>query len=224
LGEELIRGNLRARVVGVIEDVSNLSPTRGEQFDLYVPFMRTATVFDRLDLTVRYVGRTEAVSAAVREAVWNIDPDLPVGAMITMDERRTRSMNIPRFYSLLFVVFATLAFLLASFGIYASMTYVVGQRRRELGIRIALGGRPRNVLGMVLRRGAALTAFGMLIGVSCAVALSRLLESLLFGITTTDPVTFLSVAILLGIVALLACYVPSRRAATANPLDVLRAE
>jgi len=224
LGAELIRGRLRARVVGVIEDVSNLPLDRQDQFDLYLPYLRTATVFDRLDLAVRYRGSTEAMAEAIREAVWNIDPDLPVGTMITMDQRMSRSMSAPRFYSVLFAVFATVAFLLAASGIYASMTYLVRQRKRELGIRLALGGKPQTVLRLVLRRGAVLTALGILIGISGAAALSHLLESLLFGVTTTDPLTFLSVAVLLGFVALLACYVPSRKAAAANPLEVLRVE
>lgn len=224
IGEELIRGNLRARVIGVVEDVSNHSLDQMSEFDLYVPFMRTGTVFDRLDLTVRYTGQTETVAAAIREAVWNIDPDLPVGTMVTMDRRKARSMNSPRFYSILFAVFATLAFLIAAFGIYASMTYVVGQRKRELGIRLALGGEPQTLLRMMMGQGALLAGMGVVIGVGGALALSRLLDSLLFGITTTDPATFVSVAILLSSVAMLACYVPSRKAAAADPLEVLKAD
>jgi putative ABC transport system permease protein len=224
LGGELIGGGLRARVVGVIDDVSQLPLDQMGQYDLYLPFLRTGTAFDRLELAVDYLGCTEIVAAAIRAAVWNIDPDLPVGTMLTMDQRMARSMNTPRFYSILFVVFAGVAFLLAASGIYASMTYVVGQRKRELGIRLALGGRLRNVLRMALGRGAMLTGLGVVIGACGASALFRLLDSLLFGITTTDITTFSSVALLLGVVAMLACYIPARRAACADPLEVLRAE
>lgn len=224
LGSELTRGNLRARVVGVIEDISHVSLDRMDQYDLYVPFLPTATVFDRLDLAIRYRGRMKSVALAIRDAVWNIDPDLPVSTMLTMDQRMARSMNTPRFYSVLFAVFAGVAFVLAASGIYASMTYVVGQRRRELGIRLALGGKPLALLRMMMGRGALLTGLGVLIGLGCALALSRLLESFLFGITPTDLRTFLSVVALLGAVALLACYVPSRKAATADPMEVLKAE
>jgi ABC-type antimicrobial peptide transport system permease subunit len=208
----------------VIEDVSNINLASTNEYDLYVPFLRTATVFDRLDLTVRYRGNTDRVATAVRETIWDIDPDLPVGTMLTMDERRARSMNAPRFYSTLFAVFASVAFLLAGSGIYASMTYVVGQRRRELGIRVAIGGTPNSVLRMVMRRGMGVTTVGLLLGLGGAWALSRLLESLLFGIRATDPITFLSVSLMLGVISMFACYIPSRRAASADPLEVLKAD
>jgi ABC-type antimicrobial peptide transport system permease subunit len=128
------------------------------------------------------------------------------------------------FYSILLMVFAAVAFLLAASGVYASMTYVVGQRSRELGIRLALGGRPATLLRMVLRRGAVLTLIGVALGTSGAIAMSRLLSSLLFGVTATDPTTFAAVTLMLGAVAMLACYLPARRAAGSDPLQVLRAE
>jgi putative ABC transport system permease protein len=141
-----------------------------------------------------------------------------------MEERMWRTMAMPRFYSTLFGAFALFAFFLSASGIYASMRYLVGQRRHEFGIRLALGGSPRALLRTVIARGAALTALGIVIGLCGALATSRLLEGYLFGITTTDPTTFLAVAGLLSVVAMVACYVPARRAAGAHPTEILGAE
>jgi predicted permease len=224
LGREIVQGGLRAEVVGVVRDISHLGLDRSGEYDLYVPFLRTGTAFDRLDLAVRYRGSTEVVADALRRAVWNIDPDLPIGTMQTMDQRMSRSLATPRFYSALFASFAILAFLLAASGIYASMAYVVRQRRRELGIRLALGGAPANLVWMVLGRGTLQTAVGLTLGLAGAYALSRLLSGFVFGISTSDPLTFVSASLVLGAVALLACVVPARKAAGADPLEVLRTQ
>lgn len=224
LGREIVMGDLRAQVVGVVEGISHHALDRSGEYDLYLPFLRTGTVFDRLDVSVRYRGSTDAVAAALRRAVWTIDPDLPIGTMVTMDQRMSQSLATPRFYSILFASFAMLAFVLAASGIYASMACVVRQRRRELGIRLALGGEPVDLLRMVLGRGAVLAAVGLSLGLTAGLVLSRLLQGFVFGITTTDPLTFVSVSLLLGAVALLASYVPARKAAGADPLEVLRTQ
>ena len=136
----------------------------------------------------------------------------------------SRSVATPRFLSVLLGVFAGVALLLACGGIYSSMLYSVGQRQRELGIRVALGADRADVAGLVLRQGVKLALAGMVLGVLGALALSRVLESLVWGVTATDPITFGAVAALLGGVALAACWLPARRAAMADPLTSLRAE
>ncbi len=136
----------------------------------------------------------------------------------------SRSVAGPRFYSTLLTTFAVLAILLASGGIYGSMLYSVGQMHREIGIRIALGAGRRGVVAMVVRSGLALTLAGITLGLGGAYALSRTLESFVFGLTTTDAPTFAAVAVLLGAVAMASCYLPARRAAATDPIETLRSD
>ena len=224
LGAELVGGNMRVRVVGVLEDLSHLGLDHPTERNLYLPYLRVGTQFDRLDVAVRYRGSTAAAAAALRAAVWSVDPDLPIGAMLTMRQRLARSLNPPRFYSLLFSSFAGVAILLAASGIFASMMYAVGRRRRELGIRLALGGTPSALVRLVLKRGVLLTGAGIILGLGGSLVLSRMLDSFLFGITSTDAITFVTVSLLLSGIAVFACFLPGRRAANADPLEALRTE
>ena len=136
----------------------------------------------------------------------------------------SRSIAQPRFLSILLLTFASLSMLLAAGGIYGSLLYSVRQRHKEMGIRMALGAGTGNVVRMIVKSGLVLTATGLLLGVSGALALSRTLESLLFGIAPADIGTFLVVPLLLGAVALVACYLPARTAAQADPIETLRVE
>ncbi len=224
LGTVLVCPWLRVQVIGVIEDLSHLWLDWQKESNIYVPFLQVGTLFDRLEVLVRYASESVAMADALKEAVWRVDPDLSVSPVRTMNERMSRSMRMPRFYSALFSFFALVAFLLAASGIYASMTYYVRQRNHELGIRLALGGRPQNVVGMILGRCAVLTGVGIGIGLGAALGLSHLLESFVFGITPTDFPTFVSVSLLLCTVALLASYLPARKASGLDPLRILKAE
>ena len=223
LGAVLVSSWLRVQVIGVIEDVSHLWLDWQKENNLYVPFLQVGTMFDRLEVLVRYSSEAQAAAGNLKEAVWRVDPDIPVSTVLTMHERMSRSMRTPRFYSALFSSFALVAFLLAASGIYASMTYFVRQRNHELGIRLALGGRPQSMVRMILGRCMVLTGIGVVIGLSGAVALSHLLESFMFGVTPTDILTYVSVSFLLSMVALLASYLPARKISGLDPLQVLRA-
>ncbi len=177
-----------------------------------------------LDVAVRSSNDPSSLAAMLREAVWSIDPELPVKPPLTMNDRIAGSITAPRFYSVLLSTFAVVAFLLAASGIYGSMLYSVGQRQRELGIRLALGARRNDLVRMVVGKGLLLTTTGVAIGLAGAVAVSRALESFVFGVSTTDPLTFVVVSLLLAIVAMAACYLPTRKAAAADTMVALRAE
>jgi ABC-type antimicrobial peptide transport system permease subunit len=153
-----------------------------------------------------------------------VDKDQTINDVRTMDEIVTRSLSARRFNLWLLGAFAALALALASVGIYGVISYAVSQRTREIGVRIALGAQPRDILRLVIKQGLVLTLSGIAIGLVAAFALTRWLESLLFGVSKTDPLTFASVALLLTLVALLACFIPAQRAAKVDPMVALRGE
>ncbi len=210
--------------MGVVEDIRHWRLNTDITQSIYVPFAPFAGPIELLDVAVRHEGGMAGIADLIRRAVWEIEPNLPLGAIASMESRISRSVATPRFYASLLMTFAVVAFVLAAGGIYGSMLYSVGQRQRELGIRIALGAERRDVLRMIVGRGMLLTAIGIGLGLAGAYALSRTLESLVFGITATDPATFVIVSVLLSTVALLACFLPAARAARTDPIETLRAE
>jgi putative ABC transport system permease protein len=165
-----------------------------------------------------------SIAARVREAVWEIDKNLPVSNIKTMRDVLSGSIARQRFSMLLLGIFAAMALILAAVGIYGVMSYSVAERTREIGIRMALGAESRDVLKLVIFQGMRLAIVGITVGLIAAYGLTRLMQSLIFGVSVTDPLTFALITLLLAIVSLLACYVPARRATKVDQLIALRYE
>jgi len=189
---------------------------------IYQPL--TDDVQSFLKVIVRTAGDPASLVAPLRASMRELDPDLPIDALQTMRDMMAESVATERFYAALVAIFATLAVLMAAAGLYAVVSYAVVRRTRELGVRIVLGAEARQVLRLVVGRGAVLALAGILLGVGGALAATRVLKSFLFGITPTDPLTFVAVATGLAFVALAASYVPARRATRVDPMVALRME
>lgn len=175
-------------------------------------------------IVVRTTSPQPNLSANIKSAIAAVDATLPPTRFISMEQLLAQSIAQQRFNMLLIGLFAALGLLLAAVGIYGVMSYAVAQRTNEIGLRLALGAQARDVLRLVLRQGLNLALLGTVIGLAGAAALTRLLKNLVFGISATDPLTFAAVAALLLLVALLACYLPARRATKVDPLVALRYE
>ncbi|MFH1573188.1 MAG: FtsX-like permease family protein, partial [Acidobacteriota bacterium] len=167
---------------------------------------------------------TSALLREVQQAVWSINPNLPLADVRTLDEILERSMARTSFTLVMLAIAAGVALLLGIIGIYGVISYSASQRRREIGIRIALGAQRAEVSGLFVRHALRLTAIGLALGLGAAVGLTRLMSALLFGVNALDPLTFGGVAVLLGAAALLASYLPARRASGLDPVDALRRE
>jgi putative ABC transport system permease protein len=165
-----------------------------------------------------------ALANALRAEVKALDKDLPVSKVRTMETVRRESIAQPRFRALLITLFGAVALALATIGIYGVVAYSVARRTHEIGVRMALGAQTTDVLKLVLRQGMWLAVKGLLLGLAGAFALTRLVASLLYGVSATDPLTFALVPALLFAIALLACWIPARRAAQVHPMEALRYE
>jgi putative ABC transport system permease protein len=222
VGKRMARGDTMLTVVGVVGDVYQYGLDSQKTMQLYLPFAQQPQRI--MTMTVRGSSDPLRLVSAIRDNVRAVDQDQPVFRIATMDQILADSMARQRFSMILLAVFAAGALLLAAVGIYGVMSYVVAGRTREIGLRIALGADPRRVLRLVLGEGLTLAVIGSGIGAVAAFLATRLLTSLLYGVSSSDPLTFVAVAVLLAAVALLACYVPARRAAKVDPLVALRAE
>ena len=211
-------------VVGVVGDVKHFGLDLPEQPGLYSPYSQAAPWKRWTSLVVRTQSDPGSIAGAVKQQVWKIDSQLPLTRVETMDEVAAGSFAARRFNMLLLVIFAGLALVLASVGIYGVMSYAVTQRTQEIGIRMALGARAIDVLALIIRNGMSLILIGVVIGLAGSLALTRLLATMLFGVTPTDTLTFVTVSAVLIFVALLACYIPARRATKVDPLVALRYE
>jgi putative ABC transport system permease protein len=211
-------------IVGVVGDVKHFGLDLPEEPGLYSPYTQAPPWKRWTSLVVRTQSDPASMAGAVKQQVWKIDPQLPLTKVETMDEVASGSFAARRFNMLLLVIFAGLALLLAAVGIYGVMSYAVTQRTQEIGIRMALGARAIDVLRLIIRNGMTLILIGVVIGLAGAFALTRLLATLLFGVGPTDKLTFATVSAVLIFVALLACYIPARRATKVDPLVALRYE
>jgi predicted permease len=209
-------------IVGVMADVKQFGLSRDARVTMYFPLAQRPA--RRLYYVLRTTNEPLSQTSALRGAVASLDPKLAVSSVQTMQERTSQSIGQERFTLLLFGLFAGLALVLAAAGTYGVMSYSVAQRTHEIGIRMALGAQMKNVLGQVLKEGMTLVLLGTAIGAGAAFALTGLMEKLLFGVKASDPWTFVGVAILLGVVALLACWIPARRATKVDPMIALRYE
>jgi putative ABC transport system permease protein len=209
-------------VVGIVGDVKEQGLGTPTLPEIYVPHAQLPT--QMLDLVVRTAVDPRSLAAPARAAVQALDPELPVARLRTLDDVVARSISEPRFYVLLLAAFAGVALVLAALGIFGVMSYAVVERSREIGIRLALGARPADVLDSVLRRALLLVLAGVAAGLCGALALSRTMAHLLFNLSPTDPRTLVETAALLVVVALAASYLPARRATRVDPLIALRSE
>ena len=208
-------------IVGVVGAVRHQRMQEDTRKSVYLPHQKIPV--GGLALMARTSSNPEDLAGAIRREVAQLDPDLPV-SVSTMDEVVAESIWQPRLYATLFGAFAGGALLLALIGIYGVMAFLVQTRTHEIGVRMALGATTRDVFKLIVGRGMKLTAVGVLIGVAGAIALTRLMHSLLFNTSATDPVTFIVISLLLCSAAFLACYLPARRAAKVDPLVALRYE
>jgi putative ABC transport system permease protein len=225
LGKVFISGNEPVSVVGVVGDVKYGAIREPAQAQAYFPITQELDNFwYPPEIAVRTSGSPESVIGSIRVALGGVDSELSLFRVRTMPQVIRENMQDTSLETGLLGSFAALGVILAAVGIYGVMAYLVIERRREIGIRMALGARRVDVVHMVIGRGAKLVAAGVAIGVVAALALTRLLAGELFGVSANDPTTFAGVAILLAVVALLACYVPARRAAKVDPMVALRYE
>jgi putative ABC transport system permease protein len=208
-------------VVGVVPDPMYWSLATDEDVNIFVPY-EIGAALSLLEIIVRTNADLAAVAPAMRQAVRDLDPQLPVPEIRLLREHVAESVAEERFLMALLGTFAAVAILLAAGGVYGTMLYAVSQRHHEFGIRMALGARSGQMVLRVLVQGMVLTGIGLILGVAGALALARVLENLVFGITTTDPLTFIAVVLLLGTIALLASTIPAVRAARTDPAVTLR--
>jgi putative ABC transport system permease protein len=213
-------------IVGVVEDTKNAGMDKAAGPELYFQARQVADqlIGSNVSFVVRASSDSVPLESSIRNAVREMDPSLPVYNLWSMNELMTKSMVQPRFLALLLATFSGIALFLAAIGIYGVMAYSVAQRTQEIGVRMALGARPLHVLQLILKQSLGMLVIGIVVGLAGAFALTRLMRTLLFEITATDPLTYASVIGLLTIVALLACYIPARRAAKVDPLVALRYE
>jgi predicted permease len=207
-------------IVGVSGDVRQYGLAKPPVDQVYVSLMQYPGLSTAC--LVRTSSEPKALTAAVRNAVHSIGPEQPVDRFRTLEEMHANALDMPRLTAVLLAAFAGLALVITATGIAGVISFTVGQRRQEFGIRMALGALPGSVVRMVLRQGMRLVLLGLAIGVAGAFALSRLFSSLLYETTPSDPPTYLAVAAVLGLVAAVACFVPARRATTVDPMVVLR--
>jgi putative ABC transport system permease protein len=219
-------GNNWRTVVGVVGDVRQSGMTQAARAEVFVPLTQAiwTPLTQTMSLAIRADAEPESLISAVRNAVREIDPAQPVFNVKTMEAVVADSVADRRLNMLLLGIFAAVASTLAVIGIYSVMSYTVSQHTREIGIRMALGARPMDVLKLVVGLGMGLTSAGVGLGLAGALGLTRLMATLLYGVAATDPLTFVAVSALLMIVSLLACYVPARRATKVDPMVALRCE
>jgi putative ABC transport system permease protein len=213
---------MTGEIVGVAGDIKSGGLHSEDSSMIYWPYPQFPSSFNRV--VIRTSIDPVNVVAAVKEQVWSVDKEQPISDIKTMDQVLSTSLAQRRFNMALLGGFAAVALVLAAVGIYGVMSYSVTQRTREIGIRMALGAGRRDILELVMGRGLLLTLLGVTVGLAGAFFLTRVMESLLYGVSVHDPITFAVISLLLMGVALGACFVPARRATRVDPMVALRYE
>ncbi len=217
-------------IVGIVKNVKQTSWTSEAADEIYIPFSQSpflsnpAGHYSAMTLVIRTATNPSSLAHAAQNVVWSINRGAPVSKVTTLEQVIGNAIWQPRFNLILIGLFASLALLLGAIGIYGVMAYAVTQRTQEIGVRLALGAQTRDVLGLVVRQGMRLALGGVVVGLAGALALVQVMRTLLFEVTPFDPLTFACVPVILMAVALLACWLPARRAAKVDPMEALRCE
>ena len=218
-----MRERIALEIVGVAADMKQGELGAPAIPQIYAPYLQRPWFSSAIVVRSAH-NDLSAVSNDAQRALWAVDRDQASTDIQTAEEALNNSLAEPRLYTVLLGVFAALALSLAAVGIYGVMSYAVTERTREIGVRMALGAQAGNVLKLVIGEGMTLALIGVAIGSGASVALTRLMSGLLFGVSATDPMTFVVIAILLSVAALLACYIPARRAAKVDPMVALSSQ
>ena len=209
-------------IVGIVGDAKQYWMEEQQRPQLYIPFSQNPGIF--ATLVMRTTVEPLSLSEQVRQAVWKVDPDQPMWKIRTVEFLVSRSVADRKFLMALMGIFASLALVLTTIGLYGVISYLVNQRTQEIGIRMALGAQMGHIMRMVLKQGMVLVITGVVLGLAASWVLTRLIQRLLFQVSATDPATFITISLLLIAVALFACYLPARRATRVDPLEALRYE
>jgi putative ABC transport system permease protein len=229
IGKRFKRGTYKENspwitVVGIVGDVHQAGLDLPARAEMYLPYQQQNFGYEPEYLAVRTTRDPMLLAEIVRQQIWSVDKEQPVAGVMPLEDLVDENLASRRMQASLLSGFAALALLLVTLGIYAVLSFAVTQRTQEIGVRVAMGAQPRDVLRMIFSQGFKLFLIGAAIGLVAALALSRALVHLLFGVSAYDPGSFALVTILLAAVALLACYVPARRATRVDPLIALRYE
>jgi putative ABC transport system permease protein len=209
-------------IVGIVGDVKQLGVDKATPNETYAPFAQVP--FTNQNVIIRVAGSTAAIAGALRPAVYDVDKDQPIGSINALTDIMADSIARQRFTMTLVTVFSLVALVIAAVGIYGVMAYTVTQRTSEIGIRMALGAQPGDMLRLVLVQGGKLVGLGLLLGLAVALLGARAIESILFNTDARDPLTLAAITLLFAVVAALACLLPARRATKVEPMVALRAE
>ena len=215
-------GGESIEIIGVINDIRQVAMSEPARPTLYWDNLQNSRV--KTTIVARTAGDPLAMTAAIRQAIWSIDPDQPITTVFTFDDAVSDALARPRLLTVLLGAFGFVGLALGAIGIYGMLAALVNERRREIGVRLALGAQPGQILRMVVGRGLALALLGIVAGLAAAFALSRLLVAVLYGVRPADPLTFAGMALVLILTAVLASWLPARRAAALDPVETLRAE
>jgi putative ABC transport system permease protein len=217
LGQPVVR-----EIVGVVGDTRHTGLDSDPRTEIFLPHAQEP--YGSMTYVVRTANDPTTMLQAIKGEVWAVNKNLPFASIYTVDDLVSRSLGERRFNLLLLGAFAVIALTLASVGIYGLISFSISRRTHEIGVRMALGAARRDIMKLVLREGLMLTAVGVALGFAASIALTRLLASLLYGVSATDPLTFIAIPVILAGVALVACFVPARRATRVDPMVALRYE